>query len=56
MARRKRAMISVFFFIEFLPHEFYDVAQIECKSDGDDMENPPARLIPHEVFQHVTSI
>jgi len=28
------------------------MAQIERKSDGNDVEDPPASFIPHKVFQH----
>ena len=31
------------------------MAQIQSQQYHDDMEDPPARLVPHEIFQHITS-
>ena len=35
--------------------KIYHVAEIKSEPDGNNMQDPPARFISHEVFKHITS-
>jgi hypothetical protein len=52
-AQRIRAIRRALFVIFHLKRKADHVSQIKGKSHGQNMEYPPSRFIPHEIFEHV---
>jgi len=48
-----RAIRRALFVIFHLKRKADHLSQIKGKSGGQNMEYPPSRFIPHEIFEHV---